>query len=73
MKRLMALFAMSVALAGCATITPTQKKWTEVGVGVLVVGAIAAYEIDHGHDDPRHTKEDGTLVQIPCEQDGTCP
>jgi len=35
-------------LTGCATMTPAQKKWTGVAVGVLVVGAVAAHRADHG-------------------------
>jgi hypothetical protein len=30
-------------------MTPTQKRWTTIGVSVVAVGAIAAYEADHGH------------------------
>ena len=80
MKRLIAVFALSVALSGCATVTqtwedmtPSQKQWTKFGASVLVVGAIAAHEMDHGHDGwKRWSKENGHLVEIPCDQDGTC-
>lgn len=38
-----------LTLASCADMTPTQKRWTTIGVSVVAVGAIAAYEADHGH------------------------
>jgi len=41
-----ALLAL-VLLAGCSSITPAQKKWTSVAVGILVVGAIAAHKADN--------------------------
>lgn len=70
MKKLIAVFALSVALAGCG-LTPTQKKWTGIAVGVLVVGAVAAHQQDHGGGRPM-VDDSGHLVEVPCNPDGTC-
>lgn len=44
------LLVMIVAAAGCS-MTPAQKKWAGFAAGVLVVGAIAAHEMDDGEDE----------------------
>jgi len=60
-----ALIALLSLVAGCA-MTPTEKKWTTVAVGVVVVGAIAAHELDNGgRKNPCPTNDCGHLVQIP--------
>ena len=71
MKRTLSVFVLAFVLAGCS-MTPTQKKWTGVAVGVLVVGAIAAHQQDHGNGGPGNTVDNGHLVEIPCNADGTC-
>lgn len=38
---------MCIALAGCS-MTPTQKRWTAIGVSVVATGLILAHETDHG-------------------------
>jgi hypothetical protein len=43
--RVAALLALAL-LSGCASMTPAQKKWTSVAVGMLVVGAIAAHQAE---------------------------
>lgn len=49
MKKMAVLMA-AIALGGCANMTPAQKKWTGVAVGVLVVGAVAANQLDRPVD-----------------------
>ena len=46
-------FAFAVLLSGCADMTPRQKYWTKVGVGVLVVGAVAAHGNGASNTDPQ--------------------
>ena len=46
--RTIAIALALLSLTACANMSPTQKKWTAVGAGVLVVGAYAAYKADHG-------------------------
>jgi hypothetical protein len=68
------VFSLVITLAGCATWTPTQKKWAGVAAGVLVVGAIAAHKADHGGDNT--AANGGELVKpgVPChmQPDGSC-
>lgn len=39
-----------VALAGCAELTPRERTALKVAGTVLVVGAIAAHQADHGQE-----------------------
>lgn len=43
-----AVVAISSALIGACSLTPTQKKWVGVGLTVLAVGAIKAHDEDSG-------------------------
>jgi hypothetical protein len=61
MKKMIVL--VLAVLAGCSTMTPAQKRWTGVAVGVLVVGAIGAHRSDH-----RRPVSPGCTVQ----PDGSC-
>jgi hypothetical protein len=54
MKRAVLLIA-AVTLAGCADLTPTQRKTLTVGAAILVTGAIAAREVDQGARTPNVT------------------
>jgi hypothetical protein len=49
MERTIILLAL-LALTGCADMTPTQKRWAWAGGAILVAGAIAAHNVDHGSD-----------------------
>lgn len=42
------LIVLSMILAAGCSLTPTQKKWASFATGVLVVGAIAAHDMDNG-------------------------
>jgi hypothetical protein len=55
-----------LVLAGCTTLTPTQKKVLAITGTVLVVGAIAAHNGDH-QSDSTHT--DITTPRNPCSVD----
>jgi hypothetical protein len=66
--KLIAALAL-VLLVGCSTITPTQKKWTSVAVGVLVVGAIAAHQADN---DPSASSSVGARQGCVGQPDGSC-
>lgn len=66
LARPLIVMAVALSLAGCA-MTPTQKKWTGIAVGVLVVGTIAA------HDDSDGGTEDGRVgtPTVNCAADPT--
>jgi hypothetical protein len=37
----------ALIISGCS-MTPTQKKWTAVGVGIIATGLVIAHETDNG-------------------------
>lgn len=47
MKRLTLIIVLAT-LTGCASLTPRERTVLKVTAGIIVVGAIAAHEIDHG-------------------------
>jgi hypothetical protein len=48
MKTIIGILVLSAMISGCANLTPTQKKVAGIVAGVLVVGAIAAHQVDSG-------------------------
>jgi PBP1b-binding outer membrane lipoprotein LpoB len=63
------LLILALLLSGCASMSPAQKKWTGIVVGVAVVGAIAAHEMDSGKpaiDDKKGTVRPACQVQKGC-------
>lgn len=63
MSRILLLLCV-FSMAGCADMTPREKKWTYIAAGVVVAGAVAAHELDNGgrKDCPRN--DCGHLVEI---------
>jgi hypothetical protein len=53
MSTIRVLLLTCLLLTGCA-LTPTQKKVVAISAGVLVVGAIAAHQVDHKPDEIQH-------------------
>lgn len=43
MKCLIAI-VLAITFAGCADMTPREKYWTGIAVGVVAAGAIAAHQ-----------------------------
>jgi hypothetical protein len=43
-----ALIVLAAMLASACSMTPTQKRVAWIAGGVLVAGAVAAHELDHG-------------------------
>jgi hypothetical protein len=68
-----AMLGALLILTGCADLTPTQKKVAGAVAGVLVVGAIAAYNADRGASSPA---ADAAISSpsAPCalQPNGTC-
>ena len=71
MRRILATLAAGLLLSACA-MTPTQKKWTGIAAGVLIVGAVAAREADSGN--PEAGGFAITAPSKPCtvQPNGTC-
>lgn len=55
-----------VALAGCAELTPRERTALKVASTVLVVGAIAAHQANHGGTS-RRTLDPVTCVSGQCQ------
>lgn len=70
MERFIVVFILAVVMSACS-MTPTQKKWTGIAAGVLIVGAVAAYESDSGKPDAGLAVTDPSA---PCtmQPNGTC-
>lgn len=69
----LAVLGSLLLFCGCANMTPTQKKVAGAVAGVLVVGAIAAYQADKGSTSSP-TPAAISSPSLPCalQRDGTC-
>jgi len=47
MKRSLLIITIAFSLAGCS-MTPTQKRWTAIGVSVVATGLLIAHQQDKG-------------------------
>lgn len=65
------LVIVLAVLASACAMTPTQKKWTGIAAGVLIVGAIAAHSADSGKPDAGLAISNPTLPCHP-QPNGTC-
>lgn len=69
--KIITAIAAAIALSACA-MTPTQKRWTGIAAGVLIVGAVAAHQADSG----KPAANGGAIGKpsLPChpQPDGTC-
>jgi major membrane immunogen (membrane-anchored lipoprotein) len=72
-RTLIAALAAASLLTGCASLTPTQKKAAYIVGGILIVGAVAAHNADHGNGGPVHITENGKLVQCSGEPEVCVP
>jgi len=43
-----AILALLVTLGGCASMTPRERTVLKISAAVLIAGAIAAHNADHG-------------------------
>jgi len=67
-NRCRAVVAASLAigiLAGCAELTPREKQVLEVGVAIVVTGAIVARQGDHG--DQRRDTQPVDCTKVDCK------
>lgn len=55
------ILIVALALAGCG-MTPTQKRWTAIAVGVVATGALIAHE----HDSGKQMQADKSQPFHPC-------
>jgi hypothetical protein len=64
--RTLALLASALLLLSGCGLTPTQKKWAGIAVGVLAAGAVIAHEQDSGKVVAPNTPTPGVnCVQAP--------
>lgn len=69
MKSAFTCLFLAVLLSGCASMSPAQKKWTGIAIGVVVIGAIAAHEMDSGkpmQDDKKGPAHPACQMQKGC-------
>jgi hypothetical protein len=67
-----ALVCLLLLTTGCADLTPTQKRFAGVVTGVLVVGAIAAYNADRGSTPAADTAIRSPAAACTLQPNGTC-
>lgn len=60
-----------LAMASACSLTPTQQRWTTVAATVLIVGAVAAHQADHGGPASVTAVTDPSLPCRP-QPDGSC-
>lgn len=56
------IIVLACASSAC-TLTPTQKKWTTIGVSVVATGLIIAHEQDNGRGPLSSTDKNGGKSQ----------
>lgn len=71
----MLTLALCVLLASCASMTPTQKKYTSIGLSMLAIGMIAAHDNDSRIPSSAAVTDSGAIGPRPScrpQPDGSC-